>query len=421
MKERLLQYIWQFQLFNQSELTTISGAPLRILYTGQWNHHQGPDFTGARISINNILWIGNIEIHTYSKEWNSHKHSNDPNYNNVILHVVWINDIDIIDSNENLIPALELQSRISKILLSKYEDLMNASTFIACETQIQSVNELVVKKWYETLIVERFERKATLINKFLQENNFHWEETFWWLIARNFGSTVNTDCFENIARSIPLSILARHKNQIHQLEAILFGQASLLDQNFEESYPKMLQKEYKFYAKKYGLQKIPLQLFFLRMRPANFPSLRLAQLAMLINESNHLFSKIKEAENLQEVIQMLEVTPNDYWLYHYRFDEIGEFKRKNLGRDMINNILINTILPAIYTFGVHQHDELIKTKAFEWLEAIPAEKNKITRAFKKSNMLNSNAYVSQALIEMKTQYCDPKRCLECAIGNALLK
>jgi hypothetical protein len=401
-------------------MTTL-GQPLEIIFPGQYNQNQGPDFSGAKIRIGNTIWAGNIEIHTYSSDWNSHHHSDDANYNNIILHVVWLHDIEIMDMNSHVLPALELESRVSKILLNKYEELMNASSFIACEKQIPSINELVLSKWQERLVVERLERRSLLIFKFLNENNFHWEQTFWWLIARNFGITVNSDCFEKIARSIPLPILAKHKNQIHQLEAILFGQASLLDQKFIESYPKMLQKEYKFYRLKYGLQKIPLQLFFLRMRPANFPSLRLAQLAMLISESNHLFSKIKEEDSVKQIIKMLDVTPNDYWHYHYRFDEIGTFRMKNMGKQMICNILINTIVPALYAYGSHHKEEKYKEKALEWLTQITAEKNAITKGFEKFQVRNRTAFASQALIELKTQYCDPKRCLECAIGNAIIK
>ena len=421
MKEKLLQYIWQFQFYNKSELTTTSAQLLEIIFPGQYNQHQGPDFSGAKIRINNTTWAGNIEIHTHSSDWKSHHHSDDSNYNNVILHVVWLHDIEILDINGYILPTLELESRVSKLLLNKYEGLMNASSFIACENQIHTINKLIISNWQERLIIERLDRRAELIFRFLAENNFHWEQAFWWLIARNFGITVNSDGFEKIARSIPLPILAKHKNQIHQLEAILFGQASLLDQKFKESYPKMLQREYQFYRKKYGLHKIPLQLFFLRMRPANFPSLRLAQLAMLICESNHLFSEIIEATSIKQVIMMLDVTPNDYWLYHYRFDETGKFRKKNLGKQMTGNIMINTIIPVLYAYGVHHKEDQYKEKALEWLDQIGPEKNAITKGFEKVRMSNISAFASQALLELKSQYCDPKRCLKCAIGNAIIK
>ena len=270
-------------------------------------------------------------------------------------------------------------------------------------------------------MVERLERKSIQVFSFLKETNFHWEETFWWLIARNFGATVNSDCFEQLARSIKLNILAKHKNQIHQLEAILFGQASLLDQSFKESYPAMLQKEYAFYKKKYSLQKVPLNLFFLRMRPANFPTVRIAQLAMLINESSHLFSKIKESNSVQEVISMLDVTANDYWHYHYRFDEHSLFKPKKLGAEMLKNIIINTAIPVLFAYGLHHKLEAPKTKALRWLEELKSESNAITQVYTQLGMTNDSAFDSQSWIELKNEYCNAKRCLECAVGSAILK
>ena len=214
MKEKLLQYIWQFQYYNKAELSTTSGQRIEIVFNGHFNHNQGPDFLQSKIKINDTVWVGNIEIHTRSSDWNCHRHSEDSNYNNIILHVVWTHDVEIKDMNGFVLPTLELQSRVSKILLHTYESLMNANSFIACEKQIHTVPQLVFYNWQERLIVERLERKSILIMEFLKENNYHWEETFWWLLARNFGITVNSDCFEKIARSIPFSLLTKHKNSL---------------------------------------------------------------------------------------------------------------------------------------------------------------------------------------------------------------
>src|SRR5204863_2950206 len=199
------------------------------------------------------------------------------------------------------------------------------------------------KSWKERLLAERLLRKSGIVNTYLQQNNYHWEETFWWLLTRNFGMTVNADAFESVARSIPLNLLAKHKNQIHQLEALLLGQAGMLDKTFDEHYPKMLAKEYHFLKTKYNLRQCPSSLFFLRMRPGNFPTIRLAQLAMLVHCSAHLFSRIKEAASVAEVKKWFEVTANDYWHYHYKFDETAAFKKKKLGATMVDNIIINTI------------------------------------------------------------------------------
>jgi hypothetical protein len=417
INERLLQYIWQLQYFNQNELTTGDGESLSILHPGIINTNQGPDFLNAKIKVNNTIWAGSIELHVLSSDWNSHQHSFDKNYANIILHVVWQNDINLQVS----FPVLELQSLVSKILLQKFDELMNAKSFIACETMISNVTPIIWVAWKERLLVERMQRKAAVILEYLSCNNNHWEETFWWLIARNFGNTVNADSFEKLARSLPIGLLAKHKNQIHQTEALLFGQAGLLEDDFHEAYPKLLQKEYRFFKKKYQLYPRPLPLYFLRMRPSNFPTLRLAQLSMLIHSSVHLFSMVKETILLDDVKKLLAVTANDYWHYHYIFDEVSIFREKNIGKQMIHSVLINTIVPILFAYGHHHGETKYKDRAMLWLEQIAEENNSITNGFVRLGIENRNAFDSQALIQLKNDYCNQKRCLECAVGNKLLR
>jgi hypothetical protein len=316
---------------------------------------------------------------------------------------------------------LELSDKVPKILLSKYEELMMNSGFIPCSHSVETVSAIIWSAWKERLVAERLEKRAKMIQGLLNDSNGHWEEVFWWMLARNFGMKVNAEAFEAIARSIPLNILAKHKNQINQLESFLFGQAGLLGRPFKEDYPKMLKKEYGFYKRKYKLQLINHPIHLLRMRPGNFPTLRLAQLAMLIHHSLHLFSTIKEIHSIDELRSSLRVTANDYWHYHYLFDETSPFLEKRLGEDMINNILINTVVPVLFAYGHYQQQSHFKWKAVNWLENIPAEKNVITRKWEELGIINKNAWDSQALIELKPQYCDARRCLECAIGNQLLK
>jgi hypothetical protein len=421
MKERLLQYIWQFQYFNKNELATTNNEPLHIISSGNYNNNQGPDFLSAKLKINNTVWAGNIEVHINSSDWNLHKHFADDNYNNIVLHVVWIHDKEIQDSQGNTLPTLELQSRVSKLLLNRYEELMIASLFIPCQKQINLVNDLTLSSWKQRLLVERLQTKSEIIFQFLKENNWHWEETFWWLLAKNFGVRVNGGAFEKIARSLPVNLLSKHKNQIHQLEALLFGQAGLLNRNFKDDYPLLLKKEFTFFAKKYKLQKTGAQLFFLRMRPANFPTIRLAQLAMLIHTSHHLFSQIREAQSFEEVQKVLNVTANDYWHYHYMFDESSAFKKKNIGETMINNILINTVVPMLFAYGHQLNEPAYKDKAISWLEKISSEKNIITKGFEALNLSNKNSFDSQSYIQLKNEYCNNRRCLECAVGNAIFK
>ena len=416
MTERLLQFIWQFQYFNKGELQTTAGEEVQIIFPGNFNTNQGPDFNDAKIKIGKTTWAGNTELHLLSSDWNKHNHQHDKNYNNVILHVVWEDDFP----NYN-IPVLVLKNRVSKILLQKYEELMNTKGFIPCENSISSVKPIVLQSWKERLLAERLIRKSEIVKTFLDQNNYHWEETFWWLLARNFGIKINADAFEAMARSIPVNILAKHKNQIHQLEALLMGQANLLNEKFTEDYPVMLKKEYEFYKSKYKLQPNAYPAFFLRMRPGNFPTIRLAQLAMLIHQSEHLFSKIKETASLKDVKKWLDVTANDHWHYHYRFDEQSSFKKKNLGEAMIDNILINTVCTALFAYGHFHNEQKYRDKALQWLEEIAAESNSITKGFLQSGLQNKNAHDSQALIELKNEYCSKKRCLDCAIGNSILK
>ena len=416
MTERLLQFIWQFQYFNKGELQTTTGEEIQIIFPGTYNTNQGPDFNDAKIMIGKTTWAGNVELHMLSSDWKRHNHQNDKNYNNVILHVVWDDDFP----NYN-IPVLKLKNRVAKILLQRYEELMNTKGFIPCEKNISSIKQIVLHSWKERLLAERLIRKSAIIETFLSQNNHHWEETFWWLLARNFGIKINADAFEAMARSIPVSILAKHKSQIHQLEALLMGQANLLNEKFTDDYPVMLQKEYEFYKGKYKLKPGTISPYFLRMRPGNFPTIRLAQLAMLVHHSEHLFSKVKETNSLKDLKKWLDVTANDYWHYHYRFDEASLFKKKNLGDAMMDNILINTICTMLFAYGHFHKEQKYKDKSLQWLEEITAESNSITKGFQQFDLQNKNARDSQALIELKNEYCNKRRCLDCAVGNALLK
>lgn len=417
MTERLLQYIWQFQHFNKSELTTIEWEPLQVIHPGTYNTNQGPDFLDAKIIVGSTIWAGSIELHINSSSWKDHKHSGDKNYNNVILHVVWNHDIEL----QLPFPTLVLQDKVSKLLLKKYDELLNNPGFIPCEKNIRQVNEIILLSWKERLLVERLQSRSAIIFEQLKKTNTHWEETCWWLLAKNFGAKVNSDAFASIANSVSVNILSKHKHHIHQVEALLFGQAGLLETIFTEDYPTLLQKEYRFLKNKYKLKKIPHSLLFLRMRPSNFPTLRLAQLAMLIHQSVHLFSKIIAGTSLHEIKDLLNITPNDYWHYHYVFDEASAFRKKHLGTQMTDTILINAIIPIIFAYGHHRNEKEYKDKALKWLEAIKAEKNLITRGFEALALPNKNAFDSQAFIQLKNEYCDKKRCLDCSIGNKLMR
>ena len=419
LNEKLLQYLWQFQYFNKTDLRTSAGELIEILYPGKLNTNQGPDFLEAQVRIGGTLMVGSVEIHLRTSQWIEHGHQGDANYKNVILHVVFENDKE--EDLDFPLPIVELQSRISNLLIDRYALLMDTQAFIACHNNIAETKDIVWISWRERLLAERLTRKSAVVFDLLKDNLAHWEEVFWWMLARNFGLKVNVEAFEAMARSISTRILGRHKNQIHQVESLLMGQAGLLNGTFSEEYPRLLQREYKFLQKKYDLKSIQIPLYFHRMRPGNFPTVRLAQLAMLIHNSAHLFSKILETEKVKDITRLFEITANDYWHYHYKFDEPSAFKQKVLGTTMIDNLVINTIVPVLFAYGLHHKDERFKLKALEWLEQTKAEENNITRGYSALGLANSTAYESQAYIELKTQYCDQRNCLKCSVGNAILK
>jgi len=418
MTERLLQYIWQHQYFKRSGLLTTQGQPLEILQVGRLNTNQGPDFLHGRIRVDDTEWAGHVELHIRTTDWNLHGHTDDEHYQNIILHVVWQNDKEL----PLPFPCLELQPLVSKLLLKQYETLMlDRRNFIPCEQHWPGLDETVFLKWKERLLIERLLHRTDRILSLLEKNSRHWEECFWILLARNFGISLNADAFEKIAISLPLNLLTRHKNQLIQVESLLLGQAGLLEKVFEESYPVMLQKEYRFLQKKYGLRPIHEPICFLRMRPAAFPTVRLAQLAALICNSHRLFTNMLEINDFKEAMAMLSVRANDYWHYHYMFDETSAFSYKNLGRQMKANLFINSIIPMIYAYGHFNRSEKITDKALRWMEQVSAEGNTITKGFEGLGATIASAFDSQAFIQLKQEYCDQKRCLHCVIGNSILK
>ncbi|QNA43029.1 DUF2851 family protein [Lacibacter sediminis] len=417
MNEHLLQFIWQHLYFNRDQLSTVQHEPVQILSQGLLNTNQGPDFLHAKLFINNVTWAGTIELHLKTSDWKKHGHTNDEHYNNVILHVVYEHD----EKTAGKIPVLELKNRISTSLLQHYRELMEQNSFVACENQLQQVNTIVWDSWKERMVAERLQQKNEHIQNILNQTNRHWEEAFWQLLARNFGSPLNTEAFESIAQSLPVTLLAKHKNHIHQIEALLLGQAGLLTGEFGEDYPIMLQKEYKFLQQKHQLKPVAHPIHFLRMRPSNFPTIRLAQLAMLIHQSSHLFSNVMEAKSVEAIRQMFSVTANDYWHYHYMLNEQSAYRKKQLGKTMIDNLLINTVIPLLYVYADDQHNEGTKEKAIQWLQQMPKEKNSITQQWETAGATHQSAFDSQALLYLKKNYCTAKRCLQCAVGNSILK
>lgn len=421
MNERLLQFIWQFQYFNKQALRTSQGEQLVIEKPGTWNHHQGPDFSAATIRIGTTTWAGNIELHLRSSDWYRHRHNNDAHYTNIILHVVWHEDVIICDNYGNSVATLVLENRIARLLLERYRLMMETPLLIPCASFLPALSSLAWCAWKERLAVERLERKAAQVLTNLQQCRNHWEEVCWRLLTANFGMKVNAVLFEQVAVSLPVTVMAKHKSWLLQLEALLMGQANLLTNKYQDPYPILLQREYRFLQKKYQLQPVMTQPAFLRMRPAAFPTIRLAQLAQLLHHTRSFFSILLEMKEVKDVLQLFNVTASDYWNDHYLFDEPAGYSCKRLGSSMAENIVINTVAPLLFAYGIQQQQDACKERALQWLYRLHAEQHKITRHWNQAGVISCSALDSQALTELTNGYCSAKRCLECAVGNSVLK
>lgn len=421
MNERLLQFIWQFQYFQKQFLLTTAGEVLLVGKPGIRNQHQGPDFSEADIRIGNTRWVGNVEIHIRSSDWHKHRHGADRNYGNIILHVVWEDDFPLYDNGGNRVATLVLQPLVPKLFLERYRQMMETMVMIPCQPFLPVLDQLGWYAWKERLAAERLERRAKQVLTMVAASSNHWEEVCWRMLAANFGSKVNGPLFEMVAKTIPVQLLARHKNQVQQLEALLLGQANLLGGKYEDDYAILLQREYRFLKKKYHLENILKSPAFLRMRPASFPTIRLAQLAMLIHRLPYLFSTIKETVDLYTLMDHFMVTANDYWHDHYRFDETAGYQHKHLGKQMAENIFINTVLPLLFAYGLYSKEEAYQERAIRWMYEIAAEQNQISRQWQRLGIAQHSAVDSQALIELTNHYCIHRRCLDCAVGNRILK
>ena len=421
MKEELLHYVWRMRLFTPTALYTTSGQAVTILQTGEYNTDAGPDFLNAKVKIEDTLWVGNIEMHIATSDWLKHKHSEDRAYDNVILHVVYEEDIPIYRPDGQALPCLELKRCISPRLKAHYLRLIHNSSWIACQAQISTVTDITRDLWLNRLAIERMEEKAMQIQERLKANTGDWETTFYQLLARSFGGKVNADPMEELAKRTSLSIIGKHRARLFQLEALLFGQSGLLQEERKDAYPQQLKKEYAFLSKKYSLVAISaINWKFLRLRPANFPTIRIAQFATLLYQTRHLFSKALSAQNITELENIFDVKLSNYWQHHYTFDKESSKIQKALGKSTIHLIIINTIIPFLFVYGKYRGETALQDRALLFLESLPPENNQIIRKWAGLGISAPSALQSQALLQLKKRYCTPKRCLSCAMGNAIL-
>jgi len=421
MNEDFLHHLWKFRLYNSLGLKTTVGEELLILKTGQHNTDGGPDFFNSQIKIGKTKWAGNVEVHLKSSDWKKHAHDKDGAYKNVILHVVYENDEDVFSSDGNKIAALELKDRFNPKIYENYLKLIESKEWIPCQKYISNVDKITVTSWMERLLVERLESKTQSILDTLKLNRNNWEETFYQHLAKNFGFKTNGVPFESLAKSLPLNYLAKHKDHLSQIEALLFGQAGLLDKNFKDDYPNALKKEYTFLQKKYSLNPIDGSLWkFLRLRPGNFPTIRIAQFAQLIHKSSKLFSKILEQEDIDRIKSFFSVSTSDYWKSHFTFDKPSTLKEKTLGSDSAAIIIINTVVPLIFAYGKHRQSEEHEERALQILEQLSPEKNSIIDNWNSLGIKAINAANTQSLLQLKNEYCSKKKCLVCGIGSKII-
>jgi len=419
MKESILHYIWQQKLFVSHGMKTTDGEPVEVIDVGKLNTDAGPDFFNAKIKVGETLWAGNVEIHLNSSDWNKHNHDSDKAYDSVILHVVKNADAEVFRFDGEKIPQLELI--YSNTIKKNYEQLIHDQKWIPCSDKIMSVPNIFIQSWKNTLLVERLEQKMETIESLLNTNNQHWEEAFYITLARNFGFGTNSQAFEQLAKVTPLSVLGKHKDNLFQLEAILFGRAGLLDLSSNDDYVLKLRKEYAFFVAKFDLKPInSIQWKLLRLRPDNFPHIRIAQFAALIYSSTKLFSKILEKPELDYMNDIFECNPSEYWQTHYTFSSESKKKEKKLGQASKNVIYINTVIPFLFCYAQHKNNQELKDRVMELLERIPAEQNSIVTGWKNIGLDIKTAYDSQAFLQLKKNYCDDKKCLRCRIGNKVL-
>ena len=423
MTEDFIHYLWKYKKVNIHNLKTIQGEKVEMIRFGMHNSDSGPDFSNAQVRIEGQLWAGNIEIHLLNSDWRKHKHQKDGAYRNVILHVVYNNDKQVLDKDGNAIPTLELKGLIDQELINNHNNLFSQSdSDIPCGEQLKTVDEFTIQSWINRLAFERLERKSEEIKATFHQNKNNWEETFYQYLFKYFGLKVNALPFELLAKNTSLKIIEKHHN-LFTIEALLFGQAGYLERNIEDEYFQQLKKEYQFLTSKFDLTTLEVSVWkLLRLRPSNFPTLRIAQMANLLNKETRLFSKIIASKTIKEIQEIFKVEASSYWNTHYQFGKIVESDQiKKIGISTINSIIINVIVPFTFVYGKQHQNEKLVDKALYLLENIKPESNAIIKKWNELGVKSNNAMDTQSLIELKNNYCFQKKCLNCSIGNKILQ
>jgi hypothetical protein len=417
-----LYYVWKYKIFTNINLQTSDGKEASILKAGIHNKNSGPDFLNAQVKIDHQLWAGNVEMHVKSSDWYLHKHEEDSNYDAVILHVVWEHDATVFSKNNKPLATLELKNFVVKGLLENYNSLVyHQQKFIPCESQLTEVDDFILNNWLERLYFERLEHKSTFIKDLLLETNADFEAVLFQLLAKNFGLKVNGEAFLQLATSIEFSVIRKERFDLEQLTALFFGQAGFLEEDLEEHYHQQLKQHYTYLKQKHNLESISKNAFqFFRMRPQNFPTIRIAQLASLLFTHQNLFSKLMNIHKKEDFYALFSFEIDAFWKTHYTFESESKKSPKKLTKSFVDLIIINTIIPLKFVY-LQSRGEVDENEIIQLIKQVSSEKNSIISNFASLEIKAKNALESQALLELKNNYCTKKRCLQCAIGNSLLR
>ncbi len=419
-REQFLHYIWKLRLFAQTNLLTTDNQTIEIIDPGIYNMNAGPDFFNAKIKIGNKVWAGNVEIHCKADDWAKHKHNEDESYDSVILHVAEKINCEVFNTKGMQIPQLKLI--VTPDIEKKADNLLQSSLNIPCKNHLPNIDKKVISSWLNVLAIERIERKTDDIFTHLSRYNNSWDDVLYVLLSRNYGFGINSDAFERLALSLPYNLIQKHGDNLFQIEALMFGQAGMLqNKSIADDYYLRLKNEYHFLQNKYQLK--PLQDFLfkkMRVRPKSFPQIRIAQLASLLQQSGRLFSTLLDIDDYKRLRLYFQSNTSEYWKHHFTFEKKSEKSDKYLGDSSLNIILINTVVPILFAYGKKTEQEKYIDRAIYFLESIKPERNAIINEFKEYGITPANAADSQSLIQLRKEYCDKRKCLYCKIGYSIL-
>ncbi|MCF0070728.1 DUF2851 family protein [Dyadobacter sp. CY261] len=424
MNEDLLSFIWRFQYFEKKDLQTEEKLPLSIIRPGHRNTNAGPDFSEARLMIDDVLWVGSIEIHIRASDWYLHEHERNDAYDGVILHVVWENDLPAIRKDGTLVPTLALSGLVKASVLERYRSLLDEKEMVPCHSQFLGMDPIRKFAMLDRVLLERLERKAEEVHQLLQINQQDWEQTAYQWLGRHFGFKLNDTPFQRLTGIVPWKIIRKHADRLVQVEALLFGCAGFLSGSSEDIYVRQLQQEFRFLSAKYKLQENVMQLRewkYARLRPAGFPTVRLAQFARLLCNSGGFLNRFIMSEHFSDVRGLFKIEQSTYWREHYIFEKKARGQVPAMGADATNLLIINAAVPLLVAWSKHRQQPELLDKAIYWLSEIPAEDNRIIREWASLGMRVRTTADSQALIEWFNNYCTPRQCLECTIGAALVR